>query len=988
MDVSRLRAQYRSTRERQRRLTQVLLFRTVSEQLSEAVSIVPVTHGFTSSPPVTALAPDPTTYDPWHVHLGLHRRSCHGVTVQLPASSLETTNTDVNDARPRQIHSAARSTPEKKKLKTKTVQSSSGESPVPVTSFTGSPCSSNADLHPHLEKNLSAGTTDHNNTSWSRGRLPEESSQLFVVASRDAEFVSRGNRTTVTSSSPRVPPLSDTMAEQNTEAKLKNLLKQEKIQLWNPPYTDEEDGERPGAQHLQELAEHYAPLLQLPVAEVGGALESIRVQTVTRGKGIRTYRETNVATLELLLPRDSRKVTKSKKNLLETRLDVVGEEFGLKYIKLILNGKTLSPDQRLDEQGVKNHSKVMVLKVSDAELKQQMNEEEQRKTEQSQSVQRTQRGFQILSERDGSDDPDVSPFLEVADQKGNPLKIPHQEKKALILAMGFHEKGRSLMKRKQYDSALCHLLQADQQFSACGSALLSSVDNFAVLQLDVVWCYRALEALSCLDDGRKRLQRAEDCFLQCYGERRERLRMIKGNTGREDVLFLRLYLLQSLLSYIEGNDVQARQQLSKVESLFGRLCLDSEKMAQLMTLGFSEREARLGLRACQGDLQEAAIHISNRRQEREELKKSERQRRRRRTEDVSALVELGYSRTDAARALHAADGDVNRACEILQDASQAAQATNNNREEALSPEKVEQVRQRIKDVYVTSCDVYTVLYEDEELVSEVLDDLSRHEEDYLDLTLEEESELIDTMKMTVGGVHLHDDRLTVTSPVLMWVKALNLLLDKMKRGGLDLTRVSALSGSGQQHGSVYWRRGARETLTRLDQDQDLDLDLHQLLQRFTGNQIMKLRQTRAEEFQDTERISLVSSFAASLFLGDYAAIDHSDGFYFDTMEITPPAVGVHRFDRDDAEVLSDVFNTPVFTMDLSNSACLGSAYRAVHGTTGTDTTGTGTGTTGVRPHVAALRPIGGESPAAETHLSLSDQSDLQMENQHSQKLNC
>ncbi|XP_047185763.1 xylulose kinase isoform X4 [Scophthalmus maximus] len=392
---------------------------------------------------------------------------------------------------------------------------------------------------------------------------------------------------------------------------------------------------------------------------------------------------------------------------------------------------------------------------------------------------------------------------------------------------------------------------------------------------------------------------------------------------------------------------------------------------------------------------------------------------------------------------------------------------------------------------------------------------------------------------TVGGVHLHDDRLTVTSPVLMWVKALNLLLDKMKRGGLDLTRVSALSGSGQQHGSVYWRRGARETLTRLDQDQDLDLDLHQLLQRFTGNQIMKLRQTRAEEFQDTERISLVSSFAASLFLGDYAAIDHSDGsgmnlmdintrswseicleavapglarllgtplpstsvlgpissyfvrrygfsprcqvvtftgdnpaslagmrlkpgdvtvslgtsdtvflwlqqprpaleghvfcnpvdgqaymallcfkngsltrervrnqfaggswelfsaalkdtplgnhgnigFYFDTMEITPPAVGVHRFDRDDAEVssfgpqvevralvegqflsrrlhaerlgfsarsrvvatggassnkeilqvLSDVFNTPVFTMDLSNSACLGSAYRAVHG---------------------------------------------------------
>lgn len=38
----------------------------------------------------------------------------------------------------------------------------------------------------------------------------------------------------------------------------------------------------------------------------------------------------------------------------------------------------------------------------------------------------------------------------------------------------------------------------------------------------------------------------------------------QGNTGREDVLFLRLYLLQSLLSYIEGNDLLAKQQLDKV----------------------------------------------------------------------------------------------------------------------------------------------------------------------------------------------------------------------------------------------------------------------------------------------------------------------------------------------------------------------------------------------------------------------------------------
>ncbi|GAA6098188.1 xylulose kinase isoform X1 [Tachysurus ichikawai] len=31
------------------------------------------------------------------------------------------------------------------------------------------------------------------------------------------------------------------------------------------------------------------------------------------------------------------------------------------------------------------------------------------------------------------------------------------------------------------------------------------------------------------------------------------------------------------------------------------------------------------------------------------------------------------------------------------------------------------------------------------------------------------------------------------------------------------------------------------------------------------------------------------------------------------------------------QVLSDVFNAPVYTIDLANSACLGCAYRAVHG---------------------------------------------------------
>ncbi|XP_068437440.1 NEDD8 ultimate buster 1 [Clinocottus analis] len=571
------------------------------------------------------------------------------------------------------------------------------------------------------------------------------------------------------------------MEEQNLEVKLKQMLKEEKIQLWNPPFTDDESS----CDHMQALAERFAPLLRLQVPEVGGALEAIRQQAVSRGKGNKTYRESRVATLELLLPRGCSQDSNTKKHL-ETKLDVlvqevvdrIGEEFGLKYIKLILNGKTLSADRPLDQQGVKNHSRMMVLKVSDAEWKLHQSEEEEKKKNQNQSLQRTQKGFQILSERDGSED--SSPFLEIADQKGNPLKIPPEEKKALILAMGFHEKGRSLMKKKQFENALSHLLQADQQFSLCGSSLLLSVDNFAVLQLDVVWCYRALEALSCLDDGRSRLQRAEECFLKCYGERRQRLLLIKGNTGREEVLFLRLYLLQSLLSYIEGNDAQARHQLSKVEALYSRLCPDSDKMAQLMSLGFTERESRLGLRACEGDLQEAAVHISNQRQEREELKQRERKKRSRRLEVIATLTELGYSRRDAARALHHADGDVDRAYEILLNSSGSFQVTEGSIEQLLYlgfQREVSEAALRMTGGDVQSAtqlllDQQGALVEspsseepstssshsaeeDSELVNEVLEDISRHEEDYLDLTLEEESELIATMKSYLSRGHTH-----------------------------------------------------------------------------------------------------------------------------------------------------------------------------------------------------------------------------------------
>ncbi len=177
---------------------------------------------------------------------------------------------------------------------------------------------------------------------------------------------------------------------------------------------------------------------------------------------------------------------------------------------------------------------------------------------------------------------------------------------------------------------------------------------------------------------------------------------------------------------------------------------------------------------------------------------------------------------------------------------------------------------------------------------------------------------------TQGGVHHGSDGLTVTSPTLMWVAALDQLLARMQSAGFEFSRVVAISGSGQQHGSVFLRRGARQTLARLDPDKPLrvllaeafsvadspiwmdsstgtqcaqreealggaqataDLTGSRAYERFTGNQIAKVYETQPAAYEETERICLVSSFISSMLAGDYVSIDAADGAGMNLMDI-------------------------------------------------------------------------------------------------------
>ncbi|XP_055599844.1 xylulose kinase [Uranotaenia lowii] len=178
---------------------------------------------------------------------------------------------------------------------------------------------------------------------------------------------------------------------------------------------------------------------------------------------------------------------------------------------------------------------------------------------------------------------------------------------------------------------------------------------------------------------------------------------------------------------------------------------------------------------------------------------------------------------------------------------------------------------------------------------------------------------------TSGGVNAGSAKNEFYVQPVMWVKALDMVLDRLVVQGGDLSMVAAVSGSAQQHGSLYWSRSGVQTLRSLDADKFLhtqiddsaftvhrtpiwmdgttgkqceemeegvggrdrmvELTGSKCYERFTGPQIRKVFQQRPDCYRNTERISLVSSFLASIFLGDIAPIDYADGSGMNLLDI-------------------------------------------------------------------------------------------------------
>lgn len=174
------------------------------------------------------------------------------------------------------------------------------------------------------------------------------------------------------------------------------------------------------------------------------------------------------------------------------------------------------------------------------------------------------------------------------------------------------------------------------------------------------------------------------------------------------------------------------------------------------------------------------------------------------------------------------------------------------------------------------------------------------------------------------GVLTNEDEHEVFAPVAMFLQAIDNVLDRLRISGLKFEDVEGISSAGMQHGSVFWNANAEPLLSSLDPDKTLQQQLdgafshafspnwqdastqkecdefnaelgspEALAQatgssahhRFTGPQIYRFQRKYPKEYANTIRITLVSSFLATIFLGKFAPFDISDVCGMDLWDI-------------------------------------------------------------------------------------------------------
>ncbi|KAL4702199.1 hypothetical protein ACJJTC_002462 [Scirpophaga incertulas] len=465
--------------------------------------------------------------------------------------------------------------------------------------------------------------------------------------------------------------------------KIRAKLVEHKIKLWEPPYALE-DNEL--SQSLQDLAQQYAAELSLDTDTVLKALRELQIHSMDRFKANKDFKESGCATVRVKATKTGKKPQIIK---VQKKLDVPSSELiqavadevqaTSNRIKLIYNGTVLKPEETLEKQGVKNGVQIMAVIMT--ESPEQVEKEDRRYLEM-----KTTRDDALLLSETVNDLTEGDDYMMLEDQTGKAVKLPAKERRALLVGLTLHERGRAAARRQDWPLALVLLLEADRLFRECSSKILKSVDNWAVLQLDIAWAYLCVRDIACANDAATRLEMAEEVFKKMYGENHERLVELKGSrAANERVLFMRLYLLQGIVCFHQNRRTEAKALLNKAEKELNFLRVDESSVSTLMEVGWSEAEARAGLRAV-GASQGGTNHVDAAHAHLEAIRDAKKQARIEREKDrkrrnrglcvdgsavnpalVEALQSMGYSRKLATRALQQSNNHVGEAVRLIQE---------------------------------------------------------------------------------------------------------------------------------------------------------------------------------------------------------------------------------------------------------------------------------------------------------------------------------
>ncbi|XP_069770910.1 NEDD8 ultimate buster 1-like [Narcine bancroftii] len=283
----------------------------------------------------------------------------------------------------------------------------------------------------------------------------------------------------------------------------------------------------------------------------------------------------------------------------------------MENFELIYKGNYLHLNKTLGEQNVMNKGEVRFTLINEEERRQMV------------FISRIMKGAALLAKRDEGFE---EMFLNTTNHRGEMINLPKGEKAVFLTALILHEVARWNMKRKDYKQALVFLKHAENEFRLCTKELINCIDNYGVLHLDITWCYFQLQDPQCLKEAKERLEITENCFSNCFGRDDLCPEEMKDKSGRHKILYLRLQMLWGVWFFHCQMLDQSWDNFLKAEELLGKLQVDDLLVTVLVHKGYTTREARLALRATEGDVEEAEAYIEEKRQERKAAEKRRKER--------------------------------------------------------------------------------------------------------------------------------------------------------------------------------------------------------------------------------------------------------------------------------------------------------------------------------------------------------------------------